>query len=187
MRKTRFNLKDYTDKIDHVALKEKRLKHKESLTLSYQLGRYVGEKISVNIPSLSCDGGGTRKVHTVTTEEQKEVDRLYGLYRERNDGKDQDKTDEERKEITKLFYEYRKYVHTLEKKYFPPTIDLIVNLVNVPESEIDDFKRGISRSLWDSDTCTYNLNVENITVEDDESLYFTKIKLKYLGHEEKNR
>lgn len=154
---------------------KRRREHKEKLTLSFQLGLFVGEEICVKIPTLSCDMIQSNKVIKVTDEEQSEVNRLEGIWG------DNYQINKNTEESNLLFKQYRKYVRTLEEKYYPKTITLYTRLLNIPETEMDEFKRGISLALRDCDFCSYDTKVENIEVKDGESLIFTEIILKYFG------
>ena len=43
---------------------------------------------------------------------------------------------------------------------------------------MDEFKKGLSYSLWDCDICSYNIEPENIKIYDDEEVRFTIVELK---------
>jgi hypothetical protein len=43
-------------------------------------------------------------------------------------------------------------------------------------NDMKQFKEGIRTSLWDCDMCSYNIDIENIKIYDDEDIRFTIIE-----------
>jgi hypothetical protein len=147
--------------------KQKRENYKKSLTAEYQLGYFVGEDI-VNrfLPTLSVEGG-TRKEILVSSDEQREYNRLDKKWYERCKSGVINARDE-----WKELQEYREF---LKVKYLPNPLICHEKLLNI--RDMDKFKTGLITSLWDCDHCNYSLESEDIEIYDEED-YFTIIKLK---------
>jgi hypothetical protein len=64
----------------------------------------------------------------------------------------------------------------LEKKYLPNPLVCYVGTLNI--QDMDDFKKGLIQTLWDCDTCSYNLEKDNIKIYNDEGYYSTIIEFK---------
>lgn len=176
-------------------LVNKRLEKRESLTLAYQLGYYIGEEI-VNrfLPTLSCDSIHTNNNISVTCAEGDECRRLNDVWfnktqevrynlnkesREKQDGKKSWEIDDEsRKATEKEWEELRAYHKMLEEKYLPKTLECKFQILNINPNDMDEFKKGISHSLWNCDCSHYSTKEEEIVVEADEEGWFTVITLK---------
>ncbi len=149
--------------------KQQRIERKNNLTSEYQLGYYVGEYIvSRFLPTLSTDMIKSRRVITVSeedTEENKRLDSEWVNTKRPNEEGSKDKWD--------LFYQHNKM---LEKKYLPNPLICHLGTLNI--LNMDEFKKGLSYSLWDCDICSYNIEPENIKIYDDEEVRFTIVELK---------
>jgi hypothetical protein len=147
-------------------MKQKRIEEKNKLTTEYQLGYYVGEDI-VNrfLPSISVEPG-TRTQIEVSEEESIEYARIekkwYNKYQQ---GKD---------EATEEWNYYQNYRELLKKKYLPSPLICHMSPLNIVD--LEEFKKGLIWSLWDSDHCNYCLDTEKIKIYDDEEIYFTIIE-----------
>jgi hypothetical protein len=148
------------------------------LSLAFQLGFNVGEQIvDIHLPTLSCDMLQTRKVISVSSEEELECKRLNDVwFAKRMEFRGND--NEASKATEKEWKEVRAYHEMLEEKYIPETIECRFNVLNVTEENMDEFKKGISVSLWDCDCSHYSTKEENIDVKVDDDAWFTVITLK---------
>jgi len=156
--------------------REKRKKIMEETNLDNQLGYFVGEYIYfTTLPTLSSDFGTTRNCIKVTNEEEdKERDLTsvwHSLYSSTKG------SDEDKKEASKNAWEdllvFRK---SLQDKYLPKEISTRVPCLRIDNME--EFKKGLIDSLWNSDVCQYSLNKDDVKVETDENYYHTIITLK---------
>lgn len=148
-------------------MKQKRLNYKKSLTAEYQFGFFVGEDI-VNrfLPTLSVEGG-TNKQILVSSEDQREYNRLDKKWYERcKPGSSS--TNEE-------WIDFQNFRQILKTKYLPNPLECHVNLLNI--RDMGKFKAGLITSLWDCDHCNYSLESEDIEIVDEDD-YFTVIKFK---------
>jgi len=162
---------------DRQAIVKRRLEAKSKLLLAFQLGFYVGEQI-VNryLPTLSVDLIQTRKIISVTSDEQREATRLNDIWFDK--AISFKGTDDEKEKATKEEWNaLRAYHKMLEEKYLPKTIESHFCLLNISENDMEEFKKGISFSLWDCDCSHYSVKEENIGVVADEDGYFTVITL----------
>ena len=149
--------------------KQQRIERKNNLTSEHQLGHYVGEYIvSRFLPTLSTDMIKSRRVITVSDEDTEENKRLYSEWFNSNRA-----NEEGGKGKWVLFYQHNKM---LEKKYLPNPLICHLGALNI--LNMDEFKKGLSYSLWDCDICTYNIEPENIKIYDDEDVRFTIVELK---------
>ena len=149
--------------------KQQRIERKNNLTSEYQLGYYVGEYIvSRFLPTLSTDMIQSRRVITVSYEDIEENKRLYSEWFNSNRA-----NEEGGKGKWVLFYQHNKM---LEKKYLPNPLICHLGALNI--LNMDEFKKGLSYSLWDCDICSYNIEPENIKIYDDEEVRFTIVELK---------
>lgn len=169
--------KEYTDE-DRAEFKKRRMENRAKLTLAFQLGYYVGEQIVDRfLPTLSCDMLQTRKVISVTAGEGDECRRLNDVWfakRMEFRGDENEATKATETEWNAL----RAYHEMLEDKYLKDTIECRFSLLNIGESDMEDFKKGIGVSLWDCDCSHYSCDEKDIEVADDEDLWFTVITLK---------
>lgn len=147
-------------------MKQARIESKKKLTTEYQFGFYVGEDI-VNrfLPSISVEPG-TRVQIEVSEEDSTEYVRIekewYNKYQE---GKE---------EAIDEWGNYQKYREVLKKKYLPNPLVCHMNTLNIVD--LEEFKKGLICSLWNSDHCNYCLEPDKIKIYDDESFYFTIIE-----------
>jgi hypothetical protein len=159
-------------------IKKDALERRAALTLAYQLGYYVGEEIvSRYLPTLSVDSITTRKNISVTCAEGDEARRLNAVWF--NKYHTVKGTDAERSEATQEEWKaLRAYHKMLEEKYLPKTVECHLQLLNITENDMAEFKKGVSHSLWDCDGSHYSTNPEDIDVKADEDGWFTVITLK---------
>jgi hypothetical protein len=156
-------------------IKQERISYVKSLTSEFQLGLYVGEHIvNRHLPTLSTDGIRTRNVIQVSEEDVTENKRLdkdwfsTTRYGENNNGSENGD-----KEKWNSYYQHNKM---LEKKYLPNPLICYVGTLNI--QDMDEFKKGLIQTLWDCDTCSYNLEKDNIKIYNDEGYYSTIIEFK---------
>ena len=149
---------------------DKRQKEIESLTLSFQLGCFVGEYIvTYFLPTISIDMIHTNNNIKVTSDEHKEYEELdkawcdKRLNNEPSDGE---------------WNNLRSFRVKMNKKYLPDVLRCFIPILNLKDIDITDFKNGIRTALFNCDICHYSLNHEDITIEQDKHLYFTIIELK---------
>lgn len=167
------------DEIDTPEYKQKRIeenqKYLDKVTMDYQLGYFVGEKIvSRYLPTLSTDLLQSRNVIEVNEEDTIENKRLDDEWFESTHNKkivngemegDSSKWD--------LYYQHNKM---LEKKYLPEILECYFNLIKITDET--EFKKGLRFSLWDCDMCSYNIEPDNVIIENDLEFGSTKIKFK---------
>lgn len=158
--------------------KQKRLSERANLTLAFQLGYYVGEEIiNKHLPTLSVDMLQTRKVISVTSDEYHECQKLNDIWF--NKTMSLKGSDKEKLEATKEEWQaFRAYHEMLEDKYLPKTVECHFGLLNITENDMEEFKKGVSLSLWDCDCSHYSVKEEDISVVADEYGDFTVITLK---------
>lgn len=78
------------------------------------------------------------------------------------------------------------YHEMLESKYLPETIEChfgLLNISDISDSDMQEFKKGIGESLWDSDSSYYHTDSEHIEVNNND-FSFTIITLKRRKHRE---
>lgn len=123
-------------------------------TLAMQLGYFVGQYIVDRyLPTLSVDIIKTFNNISVTWAEGEEYRRLGNVY-------DSTKTKESWKE-------YREYSKKLELKYFPETLFCYLYFkLEIKASDVEEFKKGVICSLWNSDVCSYSIKPEDIILEE---------------------
>lgn len=152
-----------------------KLKSKDEITLksrfSYieQLGWFVGEYIYFRyLPTLSTDPIRTLKTIAVSEEETAEHKRLESEWF------NQIKTDRLGSDNSKwkAFQAYDKF---LEEKYLPKILKCHIPVIEIDPSDHDEFKKGLTTYLWDTDVCSYSLKFENIKIYNEEK-YFTVIE-----------
>lgn len=152
-------------------MRKERIERNKKQTLESQLGYYVGEDIVHRfLPTLSTDGVTSRKCIIVSEDDTKENKRLSDEWYSttRYGGKWDGVTENGNKD---KWEEYRTHNKMLEFKYLPHTLTCHLPPLNV--ENIDEFKKGLINSLWNSDMCSYSLKPENIKIYDDEDGYFT--------------
>lgn len=156
-------------------MRQERLKENKEQSLESQLGYYVGEYIvRTHLPTISTDSIRSRNCIIVSEEDSIENKRLeeewYSTtrYGGNHNGKDENGDKEKWEE----YYNHNKF---LEYKYLPHKLICHLRPLNV--ENIEEFKKGLSWSLWDCDMCSYSTKPENIKIYDDEDGYFTMIEL----------
>lgn len=154
--------------------KQERINFKKNLTPDYQLGFYVGlEIINRYLPTLSTDMIQSLYVIEVSqmdSEENKRLEEEWFLTT-KHGGEWDGKTENGDKERWDDLYDHNKM---LEIKYLPHTLTCYMDVLNI--NDMNKFKEGIRTSLWDCDMCSYNIDVENIKIYDDEDVRFTIIE-----------
>lgn len=155
-------------------IRQNRLKKNKEQSLESQLGYYVGEYIiSTHLPTISTDSIRSHNCIIVSEEDSIENKRLeeewYSTtrYGGNHNGKDENGD----KEKWEKYYKHNKF---LEQKYLPHKLKCSILPLNV--EKVDEFKKGLILSLWDSDMCSYNLNPENIKIDNDKYGYLTIIE-----------
>jgi hypothetical protein len=120
---------------------------REVLSIDFYLGWYIGGFIvSHFLPGLSCDDNTLVQVK-VSDEEQIEYDRVS-------------------EDCQKNWDDYISYRKMLKKKYIPEILKCYVP--NFVSENMEDIKRGIRESLWDSDVCSYQISKnEDIEIGED--------------------
>lgn len=143
--------------------------HKESLTLAYQLGMYVGEHIVHNmLPTLSVDSIHTTKNISVTCGEGDKHRRLNELWFNKSHSNEPSESE---------WDALRAHHVMLEAKYLPERLECYVAPLNVSAADMPEFKRGLGVTLWDCDCSHYSPDPERIAVEDCYEGFFTVITL----------
>jgi hypothetical protein len=160
---------------EHKArIKKRNQEFLENLSLSYQLGFYVGEHIiDKYLPTLSIDMIQTRNNISVTCAEGDKYRKLSNTWFELSNEPDF--------EVAKnqAWYEMRAHDEILREKYIPKILRCNINRLYLKkEDDIAEFKRGLIDSLWDCDCCYYSLKVEDISLVLDEDTASTEITLK---------
>lgn len=151
---------------------EEHQKYLDEVSMDHQLGYYVGEYI-VNryLPTLTTDMLQTRNVIEVNEEDTKENKRLdiewFLTTRHMRDWNGKNDGDKEKWD---LYYQHNKM---LEKKYLPNPLECMLELIKFNDET--EFKKGLRFSLWDCDVCSYNIEPENVKIEYDMEMGFTKI------------
>ena len=146
----------------------------EKVSMDWQLGFYVGEDIVSNhLPTLSTDMLHSRKVIQVNEEDTLENKRLEEEWYSTT--KYQKNWDGESESGSKIKWdEYHQHNKMLEKKYLPSVLECVFGLIRI--DNMKEFKRGLRDSLWNCDMCSYNIDEENIQIENDMRYGFTHIK-----------
>lgn len=145
----------------------------DKVTMDYQLGKYVGEYIVHEyLPTLSTDMLTTRNVIEVSEEDKIENERLSEDWSKTIDFSGREhKSDKEKWEL------YRQHNKMLEKKYLPDPLKCYLTLLKLTDEE--QFKRGLYHSLWNCDRCSYNIEPENVLIENEMEYGHTIITFKY--------
>jgi hypothetical protein len=137
-------------------------------TLESQLGFYVGEYIYFRyLPTLSTDSLQSRKVIKVSDEDTVENQRLESEWIKST------KRDRSSDGVTEEWKAYLAHNRMLGEKYLPHYLKCHVPQVHI--ENIEEFKKGLINSLWNTDLCAYSLKPENIEIKNDD--YFTCIEL----------
>lgn len=176
--------------------KDDRIEKIRSLSFEIQLGRFVGDVVAEDLPTLSTDLLQSKKVIQVSNNETIYINELYEQYFSTGQyGSNQIKNDDNTFGDKILWNTIRLEQRRLELKYLPNPYCKFIRPINIENMNMDSFKRGLMNSLWDCDYCSYNIDPENIKVYFDNEFYFTVIELrldtdeefiKRLTHERKN-
>jgi hypothetical protein len=147
---------------------EEHQKYLDKVSMDYQLGYYVGEHIvSRYLPTLSTDMVQSRNVIKVSEEHQSEYDEMDKDYVDTLIANDWKKGDDN------LFEMLKKFRKLLDKEYLPNPLDCHLRLIKYNDEK--EFKEGLRSSLWDCDMCSYNIEIENIKIENEMEMGFTII------------
>ena len=154
--------------------KQERMNYKKSLSIEYQLGYYVGlEIVHRYLPTLSTDMIQSNYVIEVSQMDSEENKRLEVEWftTTKHGGEWDGKSDNGNKERWDDLFDHNKM---LEVKYLPHTLTCHMDVLNI--NDMKQFKEGIRTSLWDCDMCSYNIDIENIKIYDDEDIRLTIIE-----------
>lgn len=151
-------------KVNSPEYKERKRKeytnYLNSASIDRQLGYFIGEYIVTHyLPTLSTDLLQTRNVIKVNEEDEKENKRLDNDWTSTLNLGSGRGGDNEKWEL------YRKHNKMLESKYLPEVLKCWLPLTRI--TNIDEFKEGLIDSLWNCDLCSYNLDKNNIKIEND--------------------
>jgi len=151
--------------------RQQRLADRRDIPLAYQLGYYLGEKI-VNdfLPCLDVDSIRLNKQIDVSPDESAEARRLHDEWSATYEREEENSNSEEWKAL-------RAYHKMLEEKYLPPELKCHFTLLNIPTSDLLEFKKGLGASLWNCDMSHYKTEADCIKVEPDDQGFFTVITL----------
>lgn len=156
-------IEEFFGEKDKKESKKEREKYRDSLTAEFQLGVFVGYYIIDNdLPTISTSGVRTKNCISIPIKDYDEHERVLDVW-----------FNNQNKENWGIFIEFSKELYL---KYLPETFESMVDLMKIRDEE--EFKKGIISSLWDSDACHYSLKPEEILIEDDEDLLYTRIKFK---------
>ncbi len=149
--------------------RQQRIAKIKTISLDYQLGRYVGEEIArEHLPTLSTDWLRTCKVIQVTQEESEKVEELEMNWQKSHEASTPTNTEWE---------ELITYRQTLEEKYLPEVLECFIQPVNVEDEE--QFKKGVADGIWDSDLSHYECSgPEDIAFRLDDQAIFTIVTLR---------
>jgi len=158
-----------SEKIEEM--KQSRLARIKSMTMEFQLGKYVGKEIVRRyLPTLEVDMLQTNTIIPVDPAEKAECERLNSYWFGKSQSLGQEGSSKEWQEL-------RAYHKMLEDKYLPAEVECHFDPINVVDET--EFKRGIVNSLWHSDLCHYKCSdPSDVEVSLEESAYFTVVKLK---------
>ena len=136
-------------------------------SLDYQLGFIIGDQIVDRYLITLSNERGTRNVIEISSEEQAEYERLHDAW---SCNYNSDIITSAEKE----WKAYRDYAHFLQKKYLPAKLECHVSRIE-SVNDIEELKKGIRNSLWNSDVCCYDTTV--IDIEDDNIMSFSKVTI----------
>lgn len=148
----------------------------------YSLGVYLGEYIVDHyLPTLSCSMIRSKNVIQTTWGEAQHLRKLDDAW--------YNKLNEEQRKLRKQFPDEKtwkldnkaqelvkdkwnesiKYLHILEKKYLPHTLECynipVIDFSNEKHNKI--IKKGVKDALWDCDMCSYSTKEEDIIFEEE--------------------
>jgi hypothetical protein len=129
----------------------------KKMTLEFQLGFHIGNYIVCKyLPTLNIDLLQTRNVINVTDEEYKKYKQLDDRWFNKSFNKELDSTEE--------WNELLKFRHEMEKKYIPEILECYVDYFMV--DNVNEFKKGILDSLWNSDLSHYCDSINDIIIDE---------------------
>lgn len=142
----------------------------ERKSLQYNLGFLIGEYIiSQYLPVLDICHFSTNNVIKTTEEEKAESTRLDDIWYHKLE-------EDKRCKVTNLakkeWIDVRKYNVYLTNKYLPKTLECCIPIVINLDNDLTKIKKGIRTSLWDSDVCEYNINLDKIRIEECKEAFF---------------
>lgn len=148
----------------------------ENLTMEKVIGDFVGIYIFDHyLPTIDILGPTTKRCFQTTKEEREEYERLTELWYKKYSIDPKSAKDE--------WGNLTNFRKTLVQKYLPKVLTCDVPLLKY--DNVDEVKRGIQVSLWNSDCCYYKINnLDDIVIEpfnhSDPNVngYFTTIVLK---------
>ena len=133
----------------------------------FNLGVLIGEYIiSHNLPTLDLDIFKTKNVISTSEDEKIEYNRLNILC-----FNDKNETPENK------FDELKNYYKSLIRKYFPNELICDIPISLDLNDNINEVKNGIRDSLWNSDVCEYNIEIENIDLKTNLGFLLVTLKL----------
>ena len=128
------------------------------MSKDYYIGCLVGEYIVTNdLPTLSIDMLKTHRVIEVSEEDTKHHEMLLSKWL--NAHKDSNGVNEH-------WQPHFDFMKELEWKYLPHEIYCRFPKGLRYVDDINEFKEGVRVALWDSDLCSYDINVDNIEIQD---------------------
>ncbi len=137
---------------------------KKETSLEEQLGYYVGEFIIANfLPTLSIDMIKTRNIIKVSQDQEETARKLEEIWF--NNLKEFSiKKEKDSESVDWNWVALRTFHEEIERAYLPEELvchvpNIVINIKNISE-----LKNGIRVSLWESDLCHYNINVNNIDI-----------------------
>ena len=150
-------------------LRLKRIAEIKSLSVEYQLGQFVGEKIvRLFLPSLEIDSFETRNLIKVEPAEKAEAKRLSDAWWKKHQVSKEESDAE--------WIALRSYHKQIEDKYLPK--ELICHIEPVNYTNEEEFKSGLINALWHSDISHYNCSkTSDVDVKLDDDGFFTVVTL----------
>ena len=140
------------------------LKFNNMDTLEYKMGVMVGQHILSNfLPSLNIEGAKYNNGVDVSKEDSDKLDILTRKW-----FNIKDKNSDEYKSAWK---DRLDFYHELLVKYLPHKLRCTIPIDLTEIENIIDVKNGIKDCLWDSDICSYDIELDNIIIEPSEHQY----------------
>jgi hypothetical protein len=140
-------------------------------SIEFQMGLLIGHIVWQAMPTLDIYWIHSWNVIKVTDEEREKRDELLKKwYDPETMGIDRVKNEQ-------AWVELKQYEHSLEKKYFPPKYEKLIDIV-IPKHP--DVLKGIISFLWSCDGCTYSIDEGDIEIETHEKyVYRSTVKMIY--------
>jgi hypothetical protein len=136
---------------------------------SYLLGIHVGDALSRNLPTLSCDDIRSREIIQVKWAEAKERYRLSDTWFNN--------------QTNENWLAYRKYADELANKYIPKEFDYVRTNIYLDKLDVLKFKEGLSHAIWNCDYSYYDCGIEDIILEENNTDDFNYLVIKLNKHE----